>query len=254
LSGVLTDPSKVHTIDYEGRYYSSRGPLNSGPCPQGQPVIAQAGGSDRGRRFAAKYADTIVAHVKGVEQMKQYRDDVRAKLAEAGRDPDSCKVLFLISPILAETTVEAEAKAALRVANAAQHIDMRLAQLGWITNIDFSTFDLDQPVGELTTNGHQQSLAQFLRKAGSRTLREAIVSYTSGGASVDLVGSPDAVAAQMAEAMQEVGGDGFLFSMPNVSRRTTAEIADGLAPALQQRGLTRKAYPHKHLRDNLLEF
>ena len=50
------------------------------------------------------------------------------------------------------------------------------------------------------------------------------------------------------------GGDGFLFSMPNVSRRTTAEIADGLAPALQQRGLTRKAYAHRHLRDNLLEF
>ena len=68
------------------------------------------------------------------------------------------------------------------------------------------------------------------------------------------MGSPDAVAAQMAEVMEEVGGDGFLFSMPNVSRRTTAEIADGLVPALQQRGLTRKAYAHKQLRDNLLEF
>jgi hypothetical protein len=39
-----------------------------------------------------------------------------------------------------------------------------------------------------------------------------------------------------------------------VSRRTTAEIADGLVPALQQRGLTRKGYAHRHLRDNLLEF
>ena len=95
---------------------------------------------------------------------------------------------------------------------------------------------------------------QFLRKAGKRTLREAIVSYTSGGASIDLVGSPDAIAAQMSEAMEEVGGDGFLFSMPNVTRRTTAEVADGLAPALQQRGLIRKAYAHTHLRDNLLEF
>jgi hypothetical protein len=31
----------------------------------------------------------------------------------------------------------------------------------------------------------------------------------------------------MAEAMEEVGGDRFLFSMPNGSRRTTAEIAMG---------------------------
>jgi FMN-dependent oxidoreductase (nitrilotriacetate monooxygenase family) len=253
-SGVLIDPAKVHTIDFEGRYYRSRGPLNSGPCPQGQPVIAQAGGSGRGRRFAAQHADTIVAHVKGVEQMKAYRDDVRAKMAAAGRDPDSCKVLFLISPMLAETTEEAEARAAQRAAIAAKNIDKRLAQIGWSTNIDFSTFDLDAPVGELTTNGHQQSLAQFLRKAGKRTLREAIVSYTSGGASIDLVGSPEEVAVQMAEAMECVGGDGFLFSMPNVSRRTTAEIADGLVPALQQRGLTRKAYASNHLRQNLLEF
>lgn len=253
-SFVLIDPAKVHTIDYAGRYYSSRGPLNSGPCPQGQPVIAQAGGSARGRRFAAQHADTIVAHVKGVEQMKAYRDDVRARMAALGRDPDGCKVLFLISPILAETTAAAQAKAAQRAAEAARNIDQLLARVGWTSNIDFSTFDLDQPLGELTTNGHQQSLAQFLRKAGKQTLREAVVSYTSGGASIDLVGSPDAVAAQMAEAMEEVGGDGFLFSMPNVSRRTTAEIADGLAPALQQRGLTRKAYAHQLLRDNLLEF
>ena len=70
-SGVLIDPSKVHTIDYEGQFYRSRGPLNSGPCPQGRPVIAQAGGSDRGRAFAAKHADTIVAHPKGIAAMKQ---------------------------------------------------------------------------------------------------------------------------------------------------------------------------------------
>jgi len=54
--------------------------------------------------------------------------------------------------------------------------------------------------------------------------------------------------------MQEVGGDGFLFSMPNVNRRTLAEIEDGLVPALQERGLVRKAYEHKQFRDNLLAY
>ncbi len=58
----------------------------------------------------------------------------------------------------------------------------------------------------------------------------------------------------MAEAMEEVGGDGFLFSLTNVSRRTIAEIEDGLVPALQRRGLTRKAYGSEQFRDNLLEF
>jgi hypothetical protein len=58
----------------------------------------------------------------------------------------------------------------------------------------------------------------------------------------------------MGEAMEEAGGDGYLFSMQNVSRRTLAEIEDGLVPALQDRGLVRKAYTHAQFRDNLLEF
>jgi FMN-dependent oxidoreductase (nitrilotriacetate monooxygenase family) len=253
-SGVLIDPAKVHTIDYEGQYYCSRGPLNSGPCPQGRPVIAQAGGSDRGRTFAAKHADTIVAHPKGIEAMKQYRADISARLKGFSRDPKSCKVLYLIAPLISETADEARERADRRREQAANKLDVALARLGWITNIDFFQFNLDAPVGELITNGHQESLAQFLKKAGKRTLREAITDYSACGLSVDLVGTPDEVAAQMGEVMEEVGGDGFLFSLPDVSRRTMAEITDGLIPALQQRGLTRRAYAHQHLRDNLLEF
>src|ERR1700744_5039367 len=100
-TGTLVDPTKVRAVNWEGHYFKTRGPLNSGPCPQGQPVIAQAGGSPRGRQFAARYADTIVAHTKGVAGMKAYRDDVRARMAAFGRNPDSCKVLFLVAPIIA---------------------------------------------------------------------------------------------------------------------------------------------------------
>jgi hypothetical protein len=56
------------------------------------------------------------------------------------------------------------------------------------------------------------------------------------------VGTPDSVAARMGKVMDEVGGDGYLFSLPNVSRRSLAEIEDGLVPASQDRGLVRKAY------------
>ena len=253
-TGVLIDPSKVHTIDFKGEHYASRGPLNSGPCPQGRPVIAQAGGSAKGRETAARYADTVVAHPKGVQAMKDYRNDVRMRMRAAGRDPDTCKVLFMATPVLANTDEEAQARAAQRSVATTEGVHRRLAQMGWTTNIDFSGCDLDAPVGELTTNGHQSSLANFLKKAGGRTLREAILAYTSHGGSVDLVGTPETVAAQMDEAMQEVGGDGFLLVLPNVSRKTVTEVTDGLIPALQQRGLVRRSYAHKQFRDNLLEF
>ncbi len=118
-SGVLVDPTKVHAANHEGRFFKTRGPLNSGPAPQGRPVIAQAGGSPRGRQFAAQHADTIVAHTKGIAAMKAYRDDVRARMAACGRDPDTCKVLFLVAPIIGETEAEAQQKKRFRAARAA---------------------------------------------------------------------------------------------------------------------------------------
>lgn len=252
--GVLVDNARVHQIDFKGTYFSSRGPLNCGPAPQGRPVIAQAGGSPRGRQFASKHADTIVASVGGVEAMRAYRDDVRRRLTAHGRDPDGCKVMFLAAPIIADSMASARTLAAERKARDAQQIKQKMAFLGKITNIDFTTLDLDAPVGDLTTNGHQQLLDDFKEKAGTRTLREAIVHYSADGDGVALLGSPDDVAAQMGDVMAAVGGDGFLFSLPNLTRRTLAEIEDGLVPALQRRGLMRKGYAHPHFRDNLLDF
>ena len=258
VAGVFADPAKVHSIDFEGRWYRSRGPLNSGPCVQGRPVIAQAGGSPRGRQFASLHADTIVAAVKGVAGMRAYRDDLRARAVAQGRDPDGCKVLFLVAPIIGETAADAAAQKERRAGWVVERMEQRLAHFSKITNIDFGALDPDAPLdaamGELRTNGHQQSLDEFKRKAAGRTLRQVMTDYDSAVQSVELVGTPDAVAAQMGEVMAEVGGDGFLFSMPNVSRRTVAEIADGLVPALQRRGLVRTGYAHAQLRDNLLEF
>jgi FMN-dependent oxidoreductase (nitrilotriacetate monooxygenase family) len=253
--GVLVDHTKVHAVNFEGKYFKTRGPLNSGPCPQGQPVIAQAGGSPRGRQFASRYADTIVAHTKGIAAMKAYRDDVRARMVAHGRDPDSCKVLFLVAPIIGETESEAQDRKLQRAARAAATIPERLAHLGKVTNIDFGRFDIDKPLpDDVSTNGHQQTLEEFRRKAAGRSIRETMADHNATELSVELVGTPDAMAARMGEVMEEVGGDGFLFSMPNVSRRTLAEVEDGLVPALQARGLVRAAYTHAHFRDNLLEF
>ena len=121
--------------------------------------------------------------------------------------------------------------------------------MGSLTDIDFSVFDIDAPIGELTTNGQQGTLKRFLKQGA--TLREIAQNYKYSYE--DLVGTPDKVAAQMAELMEEVGGDGFVFT-GNLTRRYIAEITDGLVPALQRRGVVRGAYEYQHFRDNLLAF
>jgi FMN-dependent oxidoreductase (nitrilotriacetate monooxygenase family) len=255
-SGILVDPSKVRSIDFEGRWYRSRGPLNAGPAPQGRPVIAQAGGSPRGRQFAAAHADTIVAAAQGVEGMKRYRDDVRARMRALGRDPDRCKILFLISPIIGAEDADAEREERRRAEKAEADTSVALAFFGKITNIDFGQYDLDTPVSalDLHTNGHQQSLDEFRRFAGDRSLRQAMAAFSGGGKSLRLVGSPERIADEMAAAMEAVGGDGFLITQQDTSRRAMAEIADGLVPALQARALVRREYTGEQFRDNLLAF
>jgi len=253
----FADPDKVRRVDFRGRWFSSRGPLNIGPVPDGRPVIAQAGSSPRGRRFAAEFADTVVAEAHTVEEMKQYRLDIRDYAQAAGRDPDSVKVLFTICPIVGTTDAEAVAAHELQRADARGKVEHTLALMSNLTDIDFSTFPLDEPLENFSqsTEGTQATLTEFLKRSEGRTLREAALEMQ---AAVDgahgFVGSPDTVAGRMCEAMEEVGGDGFLLANETLTRRSVAEFVDGLVPELQRRGAVRCEYSARTLRGHLSEF
>ncbi|MBN8927125.1 MAG: FMNH2-dependent monooxygenase [Rhodospirillales bacterium 69-11] len=252
-SGTYADHTKVHAINYEGQFFKVRGPLNTVRSPQGKPVFVQAGGSPRGRAFAARHADSIIAVGNGVEGMKKYRDDVRQHAVKAGRNPDDIKVLFLVYPFLGETDEEARARHQ-RMINEPAFIEAALAAVGTVTDIDFSKFPLDEPLPPLTTNGEQGSLDKFAQWGSGKTLRQLAQERFDAG--IPLIGSPETVADAMAEAMEAIGGDGFLISTPfqRISRRTITEVCEGLVPALQRRGLVRKEYTKTLLRDTLREF
>jgi FMN-dependent oxidoreductase (nitrilotriacetate monooxygenase family) len=256
-AGIYADFRKVHPINHVGKYYKVRGPLNTVRSPQGRPVYVQAGASPRGRDFAAKHADSIVSIASGVADMKAFRDDVRARAAKLGRNPDDIKILFCVTPTVGETEQDAHDRHN-RMLNAPHFIDDMLASISAITDIDFAKYDLDQPLPErLVTNGEQGSLDKFQQHGSGKTLRQLVVDGAGGiVSSVELIGTPDQVAERMGDVMAEVGGDGFLITTPvlRVSRRYVVEIADGLIPALQKRGLTRTAYKHDTLRDHLLEY
>ena len=246
-AGVFVDPRKVHVIDHEGEFFRSRGPLNTARPPQGHPVMVQAGNSPQGQDFASKHMDVALAAMGSLAEMKAFRTGFRERLVAAGRSPDACKIMFIASPTLAETDDEAKAHYQARL-DSKDPVNV-LAQMASLVDIDFSQFDLDAPLAEMTTNGQQGTFKRFLSQGS--TLREVAMNYRYGYE--DLVGTPDTVAGQMAEVMEEVGGDGFMIS-GSINRRYVAEIADGLVPALQRRGLVRSQYSHRHLRDNLLEF
>jgi alkanesulfonate monooxygenase SsuD/methylene tetrahydromethanopterin reductase-like flavin-dependent oxidoreductase (luciferase family) len=250
-SGMFADPSKVHPINFEGRFYKCRGPLNTAPGPQGRPVICQAGGPPAGIAFAAKHADSVIAKVRGVAAAKSFRQRMTEQMESCGRRASDCKVLFATSVVMAETMEEAQDKRACMTAALANTMEARLGGMSYLSMVDFSKYDLDQLLPEIKTNASRASFEAYLSGDGRKTLREMLLDPNGGG--LDFVGTPDSIAAEMGEAMQEIGGDGILFQDP-LTRKTVVEITDGIAPALQRRGLIRTAYEHVHFRDNLLAY
>ena len=67
---LFADPDKVRAIDHQGKWFDVRGPLNVPRPPQGYPLIVQAGASDRGRDFAAQWADVIFASHDSLDSAK----------------------------------------------------------------------------------------------------------------------------------------------------------------------------------------
>ncbi|MBB3752822.1 FMN-dependent oxidoreductase (nitrilotriacetate monooxygenase family) [Mycolicibacterium sp. BK634] len=254
-SGTYVDHTKVHEVNFVGKFYKSRGPLNVPRTPQGRPVYLQAGGSPRGRQFAAETADSIVAIAEGIDGMIDYRNDIRARAQAAGRNPDDIKVMFLVTPVLGDSAADAEAKRYSMV-NTDAFITSQLGMISTVTDIDFSSFPLDEELPPLTTNGEQGSLNKFMQAGSGKTLRELATTATGFASCLPLVGTPADVAAEMADAMEAVGGDGFLLTTPlqHLSRRYVTDITEGLVPALRDLGVVRESYEYDTLRENLLAF
>jgi alkanesulfonate monooxygenase SsuD/methylene tetrahydromethanopterin reductase-like flavin-dependent oxidoreductase (luciferase family) len=124
--------------------------------------------------------------------------------------------------------------------------------MSFLSGIDFSKFDLDEPVGEIRTNGMQTMLQMFKKHGPQATLRQIMTASNDDGFN-QIVGTPDMIASTMEMVMQEVGGDGFLIT-GHFKPKFITSIVDELVPELQRRGLTRTGYDHALLRDNLLEF
>lgn len=235
-------------INHEGRWFKVRGPLNVSRSPQGRPVFLQAGASDRGKDFAARWADVVFVKHSAPEPAVEYRKDLRERAERFGRNPDDIKVLPGIVPVVAETRSIAEERRALLESR----VDpiAGLSTLSYHIGVDLSQFPLDEMLPDVEVPGAQgdyREVAELTRRSGI-TLRELGRRYGSGSISTGFTGTAKDVVDNM-EHWHSVGAcDGFMIMAPIVPH-SIADFARLAVPELQRRGLFRKKYEGNTLRE-----
>ncbi len=246
---VFADAAKVRRIEHAGPFFKSRGPLNVVRSPQDGPAILQAGTSPKGVDFAAKYADAIFAIQPRPEDAKRYFDGIKGRMAELGRAPEECKILFGAQPVIGAS--EAEAREKQDEHNSLVPLEGGMTILSAHADYDLSKIDLDAPMADRTEPELQRLKTRFRKPSGeSMTLREVAQRHGQSVGLPQFVGTVKSVADQMEAFLQTAGGDGFMLS-PIYCPGAIEEFVDLVVPELQRRGLMRTEYKGRTMRDLL---
>ncbi|KAF1066878.1 MAG: Dimethyl-sulfide monooxygenase [Pseudomonas citronellolis] len=248
--GVYADPARVHGIGHLGEYFQVPGFHLCEPSPQRTPVLYQAGASSRGRAFAAANAECVFVAAPSRTVLKKQVAELREAVRAAGRDPASVLVFEQLTVIVAPTDAEALARLDDYRGYASREGALAL-MAGW-TGIDFAEYAADQVLREVPSDAIQSAVEAFTRADPTRTWTVAeIAEYCAiGGDGPVLVGSPQTVADQLQEWVEDTDVDGFNLAGV-VMPETFEAVVDLLVPELQARGLFKRDYAEGTLRHKL---
>lgn len=245
----FADPSKVHSIDHQGKWFSVQGPLNVSRPPQGRPVFIQAGASGTGKDFAARWADVVFVTHSSIESAQAFYAEMKERAAHYGRDPEQLKILPGIVPIVGET--EAIALEQERILSELTDPEAGLSTLSYHLDIDLAEFPQDEVLPDLDVpgvQGHYKEVAELTRKT-KMGLRELGHRYGIGPLR-DFVGSADHVAESLERWYEAKACDGFMIQVPYLPGGLE-NFTRLVVPRLQDKGLFRKEYEGETLRDHL---
>jgi len=246
---IFADASKVRRIEYQGRFYRSRGPLNVVRSPQNGPSLIQAGTSPMGIELAAKYADAVFAIHPWPKGAASYYTQVKDRVSDFGRDPNECAILFGAQPIIGRS--EAEALEKQQEHNELVPLEGGMAMLSGHLNFDLSRLSPDDEMMSREEPELQRSKRVYQKENGdSMTVKEVAQRHGESVGLPQFVGTAAGVADQLEAFFDEVGGDGFMLS-PIYCPGAIEEFVDMVVPELQRRGRFRTAYTGETQRDHL---
>ena len=252
-TGRATAPGKLHELDHRGKHFQVLGPLNIPRGPQGHPLLVQAGSSEDGREFAARYAEAVFTAQQTLDEGQAFYGDLKRRAAALGRDPGQVVVLPGIVPVLGST--EAEAKALDEELDLLIDPTRAVGTLSALLGVDLSDHPLDAPLPPLppvTAINGAKSRFELVRDLAERdrlTLRQLVGRLGGGRGHQVLVGTPEQVADHIELWFSQGAADGFNV-MPPILPEGLELFTEHVVPLLRERGLFRSEYQGTTLREH----
>lgn len=252
-SGFFAEPSRVHELNHDGQYFKVRGPLTVPRCPQGRPVIIQAGSSGRGRDFAARWAELIFMGDPGLEVAQRHYADQKSRIADFGRDPSKVKLCPMAFVVTGESERHALEREQIFLEDMVDPM-ASLTLLSELMNYDFAGHQLDDPVTDdlIAAASGIRGLVDNLRAhiGPDVTIRDLVGHRATLLQGPRFVGTPVQVADQMEHWFRSGGCDGFVLAATHFPG-AFEDVVRMVVPELQRRGLARSEYTGSTLRHHL---
>ncbi|WP_419553802.1 LLM class flavin-dependent oxidoreductase [Candidatus Poriferisodalis sp.] len=203
-------------IEFEGEFHRSKGKI-VGPKPLQEPwpLIVQAGGSPRGREFAAKHTDYNFMIAMEPETGAELLADTRARAVQHGRQEDDVVSQFAILIFMRDTDEEAR-----------EFYRSVVDSLDWGAVAEYYDAAAD-PGGVKETADMYAGL----------TRREILEHWGIGQGLFRLVGSPETIAEGLLKMYQVGCLNGFALSFPIWSEHAIRDFAEKVLPILKAEGV-----------------
>ena len=250
--GIYFDPDRMHVLDHQGEFLSVRGPLNIAPADPG--LAGHRPGRRVRRRPPARRRDrrddlSPAAASSPTRRATTPTSRAARKAARARPRPHQDPARL---PRRGRRHGRGGAGKSARCSTACVHPDSGIASLSIALGHDASAFDLDAPLPDIpesnaSKSGRERVIARARRD--NLTVRQlAQIAGSYGG--LAMVGTPRTIADQMEEWLYGDACDGFNIMFPWVPGGLD-EFVDRVVPELQRRGLFRREYEGRTLRENL---
>ena len=193
----------------------------------------------------------MFAGVGNLAEAQRFYADVKGRMEKLGRDPDHMKILPGCFVVVGDSLEEAREKRARL--DSLVHYDSGIASLSIALGHDASRFRSRRPAAgdpaEPTPARAARDRIVAVARREHLTVRQ-LAQRVGGFSGLAFVGTPATIADEMEQWLAEEGSDGFNIMFPFLPAGLD-DFVDKVVPELQRRGIFRREYEGKTLRENL---